>query len=358
MKKYLAAAIVAGLMAVNVHAQSHVQLYGILDAGVTYVNNLGGSRALLENTGIMQGNRWGLHGTEDLGGGLKAIFVLENGFVLNSGAFAQGGREFGRQAFAGLASARAGRVTLGRQYDFMHDALIADTAAVQVTTASGFHLLDADRLAGQRVDNAIKYLTPGFAGLRLGALYGFSNTPGAFAGTASAPRVISFGAMYRRGRLSLGAAYAKADGRSGSLATEALGGDSLRAMGLGGRYNFRRLVVFGNVTNTRITHVAGGGNAIMNNYELGAAYQLTPAIRYGGGYTYTTFAGHPYHQINAAIHYYFSKQTDLYLGLNFQHTNNNKTGAGMFLIATPGSFKGFSTSGNQLAARVGLRHVF
>lgn len=356
-KKYLVP-ILACMATAIAHAQSHVQLYGVLDAGVTYVNNKGGAGTVVEDTGVMQGNRWGLRGTEDLGDGLKAIFLLENGFSLNNGALGQGGREFGRQAFVGLASASAGQLTFGRQYDFMRTALLFDTAAVQVSTAYSFHFLDADRIAGERVDNAVRYVTPNLGGLKLGALYGFSNVPGAFAGTTTAPRIVSFGATYRRGALALDAAYTNANGRTGSLATQALGGDSLRTMGLGGRYYFHRLTAFGNITSTRVANVSGGGNAIIDNYELGAVYQWTSAVSYGGGYTYTTYAGHPYHQINTTIDYHFSKSTDVYFGAFFQHSNSTRTGAGLFLIASPGSFRGFSSSENQFATRIGIRHRF
>ncbi len=72
-------------------------------------------------SGSVNGSRWGLRGSEDLGGGLKAIFTLENGFGINDGTLKQGGRLFGRQAFVGLSSDQFGAVTLGRQYDSMVD---------------------------------------------------------------------------------------------------------------------------------------------------------------------------------------------------------------------------------------------
>lgn len=339
-------------------AQSSVTLYGLLDAGITYVNNRGGHSVVMEDTGIMQGNRWGLRGVEDLGGGLQTVFQLESGFDLNTGAMGQGGLLFGRMAYAGLRSRSAGQLTLGRQYDFMYDFLIENTAAVQVTTAYGFHFLDADRVAGERLNNAVKYVSPNFGGITLGALYAFSNVAGSFGGTTAAPRAVSFGAKYERGTLAIAAAYTNVNGTSGSLASIALKGQTLRTMGLGGRYTFRDITVFGNATTTKVFSLPGGGNSVINNYEAGAAYQITPFIRFGGGYTYTTFDGCDYHQFNAAAHYYLSKATDLYVGVNYQHTNNEATGAGMFLIATPGSFQNFSTTGNQVAVRAGLRHLF
>src|ERR1700722_18398714 len=107
------------------HAQSSVTLYGILDNVVSYTSNVrvgtneGSSNVALSNA-MMQGNRWGLKGAEDLGGGLKALFVLEDGFTLSNGKLGQGGREFGRGAYVGLSSNSLGTVTLGRQNEFMY----------------------------------------------------------------------------------------------------------------------------------------------------------------------------------------------------------------------------------------------
>ncbi len=96
-------------------------LYGVADANIEYVNHLsttlptqagfsgpGHSRVALGSGGL-SGSRWGLRGTEDLGGSLKALFVLENGFGIHHGRQTESGRLLGRQAFVGLLSQRAGR---------------------------------------------------------------------------------------------------------------------------------------------------------------------------------------------------------------------------------------------------------
>ena len=80
MKKSLLALAALGTFAGVAHAQSSVTLYGIVDAGFAYNNNSGGQKLYATSAGNLQGDRWGLRGTEDLGGGLKALFVLENGF--------------------------------------------------------------------------------------------------------------------------------------------------------------------------------------------------------------------------------------------------------------------------------------
>src|ERR1700758_387549 len=99
------------------HAQSSVTLYGLIDESFQWVHNANTANDNLYHlaSGNLQGSRWGLKGTEDLGGGLKAIFQLENGFDPNTGKLNQGGRLFGRQAYVGLTQDMYGTVTLGRQ---------------------------------------------------------------------------------------------------------------------------------------------------------------------------------------------------------------------------------------------------
>jgi hypothetical protein len=123
-KKVLTTAILAGFAGVA-HAQSSVTLYGLIDAGVTYVNHANAKAQSLYQygDGVAQGSRWGLRGSEDLGNGLKAIFVLENGFNSGTGAAGQGGDLFGRQAYVGLTQDGVGSLTLGRQYSFSTDYL-------------------------------------------------------------------------------------------------------------------------------------------------------------------------------------------------------------------------------------------
>ncbi|HEY3537893.1 MAG TPA: porin, partial [Trinickia sp.] len=125
MKRWAMSAAVCGLASACAHAQSTVQLYGIVDGGVAFVTNEAGHHAWAQTSGIGQSDRWGLRGQEDLGGGYRAVFRLENGFTLNDGRLSQGGLEFGRQAWVGLASERFGTLTFGRQYDFMSTNLTA-----------------------------------------------------------------------------------------------------------------------------------------------------------------------------------------------------------------------------------------
>ena len=134
-KTLLAAALVAGFAGVA-HAESSVTLYGLVDAGYGYSNIEAKGRGDYPNgkvsvrkfgvqSGVMNGNRWGLKGKEDLGNGTSAIFVLESGFDLGDGTQSQStkgkdgnriDRLFGRQAYVGLTGESWGTFTIGRQY--------------------------------------------------------------------------------------------------------------------------------------------------------------------------------------------------------------------------------------------------
>ncbi|TGN95698.1 porin [Burkholderia sp. USMB20] len=165
--KYL---LVAVLCVSGCGAQAqNVQLYGVLDTGVEYLTNVGPNGASLTRMPTLTGglpSRWGLRGTEDLGGGLKAIFTLENGFSLPAGTLAQSGREFGRQAFVGLSS-NWGMITLGRQQNMtFYSMLDADVIGPAV-----FSMVDFDPyIANARTDNTISYRGT-FSGLTIGATY-------------------------------------------------------------------------------------------------------------------------------------------------------------------------------------------
>jgi len=124
----------------SANAQSSVSLYGVLDAGVRYTSNAGINLAntsaksrLNANSGGKEGTRFGLTGSEDLGGGTKAIFQLESGFNLGTGSlnskndnksFSSNTAEqslFGRQAYIGIENTNLGKFTLGRQFTVGYD---------------------------------------------------------------------------------------------------------------------------------------------------------------------------------------------------------------------------------------------
>ena len=200
------------------HAQSSVTLYGLIDAGITYSNKVAttGGQQARRTDGVASGSRWGIRGTEDLGGGLKALFVLENGFSSGDGSIGCGAI-FGRQAFVGLSKNGIGSLTFGRQYSFSTDYIGANYSMGSQTPAGNYayHINDLDQLTSSRINNAVKFQSANFAGLTFGAMYGFSNST-QFAGTPTttgangsqgSSSAYSFGANYAQGPFGIGAAY-------------------------------------------------------------------------------------------------------------------------------------------------------
>jgi len=205
MNKSLIAACTMGAFAISAHAQSSVTLYGTLDAGLVYSNNQLGHSNWQQASGSVSNTYFGLRGSEDLGGGLHAIFTLENGFNLNNGRFTQSNTLFNRQAYVGLKSDQFGTLTLGRQYDSVVDYL--GPLALTGTQYGGTqfaHPFDNDNLDNSfRINNSIKYQSTNYAGFKFGAMYGFSNAAGQFSNN----RAYSVGASYNYGPLNVAAAY-------------------------------------------------------------------------------------------------------------------------------------------------------
>lgn len=385
MKKSLLALGVLGAFAGAAHAQSSVTLYGIIDAGLQYVSKTGGSLAGTGNTngnfqfanGNLQGSRWGLKGAEDLGGGLKAIFVLENGFNLGSGTLGQNSRMFGRQAYVGLSSATAGTFTIGRQYDSVVDFVGPYASGSQWSTFAGAHPFDNDNLNNSfRVNNSVKYTTANYNGFSAGGMYGFSNSANnGSTGTGFANnRAYSFGLGYANGPVSFGAGYlylgAPASNSTGVINN---GGDATTPMTLGGLVSSDKAWIasaggsyaFGPATlglvygHSSYSYV-GGGSWKFDNVELNGKYMLTPALQLGASYTYTwstlnlagTSVSPKYHQVNLGVDYFLSKRTDTYLVGLWQHANNDAPGGASL------NGLGFSNSTNQFAVTAGIRHKF
>ncbi|MGF6917112.1 putative porin [Paraburkholderia sp. 40] len=158
-------------------------MYGSLDAGLIYSNNQLGHSNWRQGSGSLSNTYFGLRGNEDLGGGLHAIFTLENGFNLNNGQNGESNTMFNRQAFVGLKSDQFGTLTLGRQYDAVSDYLAPLSEAGEgYGNNLAAHPFDNDNLASTfSIKNAVKYSSANYAGLKFGGLYGFSNAAGQFA---------------------------------------------------------------------------------------------------------------------------------------------------------------------------------
>lgn len=145
-------------------AQSAVTVYGVLDTAI--VQEGGGRNGSVTRlaSGVGAGSRLGFKGSEDLGGGLSAIFLLESGFQADTGQMGQGGLLFGRQIYAGLQGG-FGTVMVGRQYtpqymtvvmaDPFGSGYVGDTKNMIATTGNSF----------SRMDNTLKYVSPKVGGI-------------------------------------------------------------------------------------------------------------------------------------------------------------------------------------------------
>ncbi|CAE6942973.1 Outer membrane porin protein [Paraburkholderia domus] len=384
MKKKVIALAVPFIFAASAHAQSSVTLYGVIDEGFNYTNNSDGKAAYQLESGYAQGSRWGLKGTEDLGGGLKAIFTLENGFNVNNGALGQGGRMFGRQAYVGLADARFGTIMLGRQYDSLVDYLAQTTANGNWGGYLLSHPYDNDNTDNSfRVNNTVKYASPNLAGFQFGGTYSFSNDTG-FANN----RQYSVGGQYSNGGLLVAAAYLQANNpgltAGGAIASNAANflSERLRIFGGGVNYTFGG-ATFGFVyTNTNVNQPsamdtsayvgsiippAGGTLTALKfqNFEVNGKYQVTPVFFVGAQYVYTAAtmdatsgnAKPKYHTVGLMADYNLSKRTDFYVQAAYQKVAGGKTDTVLDDAYIPGA-AGVSSTANQLAFRAAIRHKF
>lgn len=165
-------------------AQSNVTLYGVIDTFVQYLNN-GGKTSVSERSGGSTGSMLGLKGSEDLGGGLKAIFDLESGFTANNGGFfVDSSKLFERQSWVGLASNDYGTLTVGRQYQpsFWIAYFAEPFRGNEILSPFSAGILPVDKrtLSTQypagRADNSVLYRSPVLGGFKFYAMYALPDT--------------------------------------------------------------------------------------------------------------------------------------------------------------------------------------
>ncbi len=381
-------------------AQSAVTLYGIVDDGFNWTSNSGGHTLYNMSSGVMQAARWGLRGREDLGGGLAAVFVLENGFDLNNGSLAQKNRGstqglmFGRQAYVGLSS-EYGSVLLGRQYDSVVDYVGPFESGTQWGGYIAAHPGDLDNINNAyRVNNAIKYASKPYRGITFGGVYSL----GGVAGSVSRNQLWSLGAGYSNGPFTAGVGYLNArnpnvgffgdNGASTAAAASAnfisspvysgyASAHTYQVIATGAAYVFGGATIGATYSNVQFkslgdTATSGpnprgySGNATFNNVEVNFKYQFTPALIVGASFDYTKGGevdsatganpGAKYYQGAIGADYFLSKRTDVYvIGVYQMASGTDSTGTTAVAAInnlTP------STSDRQSTVRLGIRHKF
>jgi len=192
---------------------SSVTLFGIVDAGMTNLNkNAAGASFTGMTTSNVASSQFGMRGSENIGGGLRAIFELTADIDPNNGSFdttaansINSGTLFRRGSYVGLAGG-FGQVTLGRRLN----PFIIGAAGDQVHSGNSTATARAAAMgyADFWTKNAVTYVSPNMGGLTVHAQYGFSNA----AGRSGDGTMSSLVAVYGQGPLSVTAGYEKIDG--------------------------------------------------------------------------------------------------------------------------------------------------
>ncbi|MFM0527356.1 porin [Paraburkholderia strydomiana] len=345
-------------------AQSAVTLYGIVDEGLTYTNNQNGHSVWQMQSGVASASRWGLRGSEDLGGANKAVFVLENGFDPSTGNLGNNGRLFGRQAYVGI-STPYGTVTMGRQYDEVVEMLARIDASLQWGIYFA-HAGDVDNTSGSvRINNSIKYASPKLYGVTFGGLYSFGGQPGSLSRQSTS----SAGLSYTVGPLYLAAAYLymKNPYQAGFDSTAPKNliysayvptASSWRVIGAGGLYAAGAITVGAEYTTTRFANGLNNADVSFDNYEANVGWFVRPDVLLGAAFVYThgkldaTGAKPNYRAVDLNADYLLSKRTDVYLSGAYLKAGGAASRAALTYIPTA------SSTPTQIAVRVALRHRF
>ncbi len=175
MKKSLLALAVLGAFAGAASAQSSVTIYGVVDASISSIDRGGEGSTLGLESGNNAASRIGFKGVEDLGNGLKAEFVLENGFDVDTGAAGSTGDEvggFSRLAYVGL-NGGFGTVRMGRQNSQIKEAISSFDVFGSSGLMNGVDYLNGGGVA-ERVSNQITWNSNNYGGFsgRVGYVFG------------------------------------------------------------------------------------------------------------------------------------------------------------------------------------------
>ncbi|KJK09637.1 membrane protein [Burkholderiaceae bacterium 16] len=395
MSKLNLALIASGaICAGSAHAQGSVTLYGVADMNVEYANHVGvvptaankfnagpSNDVYRMNSGGLSGSRWGLRGAEDLGSGLKSVFVLESGFNLDTGTSQQSGRLFGRQAYVGLQSAQFGQVTFGRQYTSMFEGIANFVPAAFATQYEPIVMLTG---ANFREDNTIKYsgqfgpvsaLAHWSFGTGLALPTTVANGP-LLGGNGEVPgqfrRDTAYGAAltYIAGPVGVAVAYDQFNPTISNPATAAaLGSGSFKKATIAGSYAFGAAKIMGGYRWGQNKNQNGSLIERDDFYWIGANYQVTPALSLTLEYDYdhvksflnSTSIPNPW-QVAFIADYTLSKRTDVYLTTAYAKNAGLGLDSAMIGYANSlslgNSYALASGQSNMLGVAVGIRHKF
>lgn len=342
-------------------AQSNITVYGIVDAAVDYNTNAdanGRSRVWMPSLGGgMFPSRLGFKGSEDLGGGLKVIFTLENGFYVDSGANGQN-RLFGRQAWVGLFG-NWGQLTFGRNYNMIYNSMFE----VDIVGPSNYGLGVIDpAVPNGRSDNSIAYKGT-FNGFTIGATYSLgrdvsnaggpsgTNCAGESAVDAQACREWSAMLRYDGGNWGISSAYDNVRGGPGAAGGLTRSDLSDRRANVAGYVKFGNLKLAGGVLMRKNEGAATTPRS--NLYYFGAAYKATPALTIDGHLARLDYkdSGNDTNQVVVRALHDLSKRTTIYIAAG--RMDNRGTAA---IPLSAGGTVGVGMAQNGVI--MGIKHSF
>lgn len=203
-RKFVTSALL--LCASPAFAQSSVTLYGRIDTSIEY-SNFGPDHVFHMGSGNIAATSWGLKGTEDLGGGMSAIFKLENGFSSFNGVAGQNGALFGREAWVGLTGP-FGTAQAGVNYTPIHTILVTYSLPAWGAGLAWGNAAD-NYVFGPalRTSNSIRYVSPRVGGFVLRALAARGNNGSSTSAPASLGDTYSGGINYTYQALSVDVGY-------------------------------------------------------------------------------------------------------------------------------------------------------
>ncbi len=334
--KYLAAALLSSLP-LFANAQTNVQIYGVMDAaiGVEDTDAPGEDSRTVINSGNQSSSRIGFRGTEDLGNGLKALFNIEAGVALDTGA--ADSTMFGRRAVVGLQGS-FGTLTVGREYSPIAAVAAATDALGQGLYGSNLSAFTSGRLT-RRLANSVNYKSNGAGGFTVNAAY----STGEKAVDPSGD-LMGVSLEYKNGGLYLGAGYHQLE----RLAT---GDDKEYAFGAG--YSFGAFEVKGNYLVANPT----GANNEYKNANLGGTYSAGPGKFLVNFQQQKLENGAKGNTVSVGYTYALSKRTNIYTTYA-QLRNNGRAAFGITSSSVTVAPPATALGADPRVFNVGIRHSF
>jgi predicted porin len=338
----VAAAALLSAMPFCAHAQGSVTLYGILDAGIQYRTHADGTNSAvnLQNYGNIP-SLFGLTGKEDLGGGLSAVFKLEQGINMNDGTATVPGYAFFRGAYVGLSSP-FGTATLGRQTSVLFDEnLFFDPMLFSAYSANAEVVPITDNF----ISNSIKFKSTPLKGLTLEALA----ATGGVAGRSKSGRVLELGAQFLGASFGFSGVIRQSYGTFDSDTDDTSG--EQRVIGtLAANYHVGNLTAYAG-----FERQTGDLAPVKTVLWTGAKYQMLPALSLAGG-VYQTLSNTPAignpTLFSVSTTYDLSKRTSAYL--NVAYSKNSSQSSQTVYNYDPTALNG----AGQLGVMLGMTHSF